>query len=157
MMSAHFSRIYETDLTLSSLAGIGGVTSEGSELESQIAMTGMLIFLASFTAILSRVGLTTMIAAGSSDIFLIPDIVKMGKTIEQHDLLKDRTGVISLGYGKRILVNANHVDLGDLKREDILEIVDYNPVKKIVLAIGQKEPCIETSVHWHRGMLWHYN
>jgi len=35
-----------------------------------------------------------------------------------------------------------------LKQQDIVEIVDYDPIKNIVLAIGKQYPCVETPVHW---------
>jgi len=79
---------------------------------------------------------------------LIPDIVRIGKKLKEMGLLKDGTGVVSLGYGRRVLINRNEKSLGDVGREDILEIVDYDPVKRVVLAIGDKEPHVETPVHW---------
>jgi len=79
---------------------------------------------------------------------LIPHIVRIGKKLKEMGLLKDGSGVVSLGYGKRVLINGNDVSLGDVRGEDILEIVDYNPVKRIVLTIGDKEPNVETPVHW---------
>jgi hypothetical protein len=91
---------------------------------------------------------TFYVSQEQSNCPLVSDIVKIGKKFEEYGLLKNNSGVISLGYGKRILINGNGVSLADVKREDVLEIVDYDPVKKIVLAIGQKEPHIETPVHW---------
>jgi hypothetical protein len=79
---------------------------------------------------------------------LIPHIVSIGKKLKEMGLLKDGSGVVSLSYGKRVLINRNDVSLGDVGREDILEIVDYDPVKRIVLIIGDKEPNVEIPVHW---------
>lgn len=79
---------------------------------------------------------------------LIPDIVRIGKKLKEMGLLKDGTGVVSLGYGRRVLINGNEKSLGDVGRGDILEIVDYDPVKRVVLTIGEKEPNVETPVHW---------
>ena len=79
---------------------------------------------------------------------LIPDIVRIGKKLKEMGLLKDGTGVVSLGYGRRVLINGNNVSLGDIGRGDILEIVDYDPVKRVALTIGDKEPNVETPVHW---------
>jgi len=91
---------------------------------------------------------TFYVSQEQSNCPLVSDIIRIGKKFEEHGLLKNNSGVISLGYGKRILINGNDVSLANVKGEDILEIVDYDPVKKIVLAIGQKEPHIETPVHW---------
>jgi len=80
---------------------------------------------------------------------LIPDIVRFGKKFKDLGLLEDTTGaVVSLKYGKRILINGSSSNIGDIQIEEILEIVDYNPTKKIILAIGSKNPPIETPVHW---------
>jgi len=91
---------------------------------------------------------TFYVSREQSNCPLISDIIRVGKNLEKYGLLKNNSGVISLGYGKRILINGNDVSLAEVEREDVLEIVDYDPVKKIVLAIGQKEPRIETPVHW---------
>ena len=79
---------------------------------------------------------------------LIPDIVRVGKKLKEMGLLEDGTGVVSLGYGRRVLINGNNVSLGNVGRGDILEIVDYDPVKRVALTIGDKEPHVETPVHW---------
>jgi len=78
----------------------------------------------------------------------IPKIIKLGKKIKELGLLKENAGTISLGYGKRMLINASYTDLGDIQTEDIVEVVDYDPVKKIALTIGEKIPDEETPVHW---------
>ena len=91
---------------------------------------------------------TFFVSNEQSNCSLLSEIIRVGKKFEEINLLEGAMGVISLAYGKRVLINSSTIDLGVLKREDILEIVDYNPVKKIVLAIGQKEPNAETPVHW---------
>jgi len=79
---------------------------------------------------------------------LVPEMIRIGKNFKEQGLLKENTGIMSLGYGKRMIIPGIAFKLDELKREDFLEIVDYDPVKKIVLAIGRNEPCIETPVHW---------
>jgi len=91
---------------------------------------------------------TFFVSREQSNCPLLPDIIRVGKELKDIGLLKESVGVISLGYGKRILINGKNVGVGDVKREDIIEIVDYDPVKRVFLAIGRKEPCIETPVHW---------
>jgi ribulose-5-phosphate 4-epimerase/fuculose-1-phosphate aldolase len=78
----------------------------------------------------------------------ISDIVRSGKKLKEKGLPGDVTGFISLSYGKRILINGKNTKLMDVKKRDIIEIVDYDPIKNIFLAIGQKEPSIETPIHW---------
>ena len=78
---------------------------------------------------------------------MIVDIIRLGKKIEELSI-KETECNISLSYGKRLLINARDVNVEHMKQQDIVEIVDYDPIKNIVLAIGKKYPCIETPVHW---------
>ncbi len=78
---------------------------------------------------------------------MIVDIIKFGKKLEELKL-KGLDYSISLSYGKHLLINARGVDIKQMKQQDIVEIVDYDPIKNIVLAIGKKYPCIEAPVHW---------
>lgn len=79
---------------------------------------------------------------------LIADIIKICKKINLLGLEELTNFTISLSYGKRILINASNVNLINLSYQDIIEIVDYDPVKNIVLAMGKQNPVIETPVHW---------
>ena len=90
---------------------------------------------------------TFYVSREESNCPLISDIIRVCKNFETIGLLENTTGAISLGYGKRIVMNGSNVNLAKLKREEILEIVDYDPIKKVVLAMGPIEPCIETPVH----------
>jgi len=80
---------------------------------------------------------------------LITDIVRVIKNFKTIGLLKKISQVsISMKYGKRILINSKNSDFNDLKAEDFLEIVDYDPLKRVLLVMGPKEPRNETPVHW---------
>ena len=82
---------------------------------------------------------TLYLSKEKSNCPLIADSLKIEKKIEKYDL------VISQRYGKRILINS----YGEKDSNDnFLEIVDYDPIKKILLAMGSKEPRIETPLHW---------
>jgi len=92
---------------------------------------------------------TFFVSREQSSCPLITAIARLGKKLKDSDILENVTSVIvSLGYGKRILINSNYADFTKVKRENLLEIVDYDPVKKVLLAIGPGEPLIETPVHW---------
>ena len=92
---------------------------------------------------------TFFVSREQSNCPLITDIARLGKELKDSDILENVTSVIvSLGYGKRILINSDYTDFTKIKRENLLEIVDYDPVKKVLLAIGSGEPPIETPVHW---------
>jgi len=45
-------------------------------------------------------------------------------------------------------MTAKNTDVTRLGQDDIVEIVDYDPLKNIMLVIGTKEPCLEAPVHW---------
>ena len=92
---------------------------------------------------------TFFVSKEQSNCPLIPDIIRLGKNFEDLGLLEDvTTAIISLKYGKRLLINGSGSNLGEIKINDIIEIVDYDPVKKVTLAIGPKTPHAETPVHW---------
>ena len=74
----------------------------------------------------------------------IPEIVRAGKKLKESDIATD--AIISLSYGRRILVNAENIDIGKIRREDLLEIVDFDPVKRVLLVMGSKESDIDSLV-----------
>ena len=80
---------------------------------------------------------------------LISEIIKANKELKAIDSLKDATDIsISMKYGKRVLINAKNIDSNNINTDDFLEIVDYDPLKKVLLIMGSKEPRIETPIHW---------
>jgi ribulose-5-phosphate 4-epimerase/fuculose-1-phosphate aldolase len=79
---------------------------------------------------------------------LIPEIVRIGKKFKKMNLFDESSGIISLSYGKRVLINGNVEDISNIKRKELFEIVDYDPVKNNLLIIGVTEPRLETPVHW---------
>jgi len=80
---------------------------------------------------------------------LISEIIRIGKKFDELELFESiREVVISFRYGKRLLINSTGTNIGKIKQEDFLEIIDYDPIKRIILVIGPKEPRIETPVHW---------
>ena len=80
---------------------------------------------------------------------LISEIVQVSKKFKTIDILKEIVDIsVSLRYGKRVLINAKKIDFSEIKAEDFLEIIDYDPFKKVLLVIGIKEPRIDTPNHW---------
>lgn len=92
---------------------------------------------------------TFYVSKEESNCPLISEVVRIGKKLKEYEMIEnvDKT-IMSLRYGKRLLITANDTNFGDIKQKDFLEIVDYNPIKKVLLTMGPKEPCIDTSVHW---------
>ncbi len=79
---------------------------------------------------------------------LTKEIKEAGRIVKEKGLVEGNFGNISVRYGKRIIITASGADLGNLSNEDFVEVVDYNGVTDIALAIGLKNPSIETPMHW---------
>ena len=80
---------------------------------------------------------------------LIIEIIKISKKLKEKSILKkDSDAIFSLGFGKRMIINGIVKDFSNIKREELLEIVDFDPIKNNLLLIGSAEPRIETSLHW---------
>lgn len=85
---------------------------------------------------------------------LITDLFKISKTLKEKDILKEKNkATISFTYGKRMLINGLAQSYSKIKRKELLEIVDYDPIKNNLLVMGTTEPLIETSIHFmiHRA------
>ena len=79
----------------------------------------------------------------------ISEIVRASKRLKELDFFETVNDmIVSLRYGKRVLITADNTDLREIKQEDFLEIVDYDPLKKVLLAMGPKKPRVDTSIHW---------
>ena len=80
---------------------------------------------------------------------IIIEIIKISKKLKELKVLKeDSDAIFSLTFGKRMIINGNVKDFSNIKREEFLEVVDFDPIKNNLLLIGSEEPKIETSLHW---------
>lgn len=80
---------------------------------------------------------------------LILEIIKISKKLKEKDILKkDSEAFFSLGFGKRMIINGTVKDFSEIKREELLEVVDFDPIKNNLVLIGSAQPRIETSLHW---------
>ena len=91
---------------------------------------------------------TVFVSRETSNCPLISEMIKIGKKLEEIGLDDKETGVVSLNYGKRLLINAKNINIKKMNQQDIVEIVDYDPLKNVMMVIGSKDPCLETPVHW---------
>lgn len=85
---------------------------------------------------------------------LIPHLIDLGLFFYQIGILTENmTLTMSAYFGKRIIINTTEVPMNKLSRNDFIEIVDVDPVKKIILFIGPKQPHEITPLHWivHRA------
>ena len=80
---------------------------------------------------------------------LIPEIVKTCRTIATiPSLTNSTTMIVSMRYGKRLLITGELRKPMELTSNDFLEIVDVDPVKQIAIVIGLLPPPECTSLHW---------
>ncbi|HUS98695.1 MAG TPA: class II aldolase/adducin family protein [Candidatus Thermoplasmatota archaeon] len=91
---------------------------------------------------------TLFVSRETSKCPLISDMIKLGQLLQELGLTDKETGSISLDYGKRLLINSQNVDIKKMTQQDIVEIVDYDPLKNIMMVIGLNDPTRETPVHW---------
>lgn len=77
------------------------------------------------------------------------EIIKLGKKLKENGILtEDGRAVFSIKFGKRIIINSKIEDFSSIKREELLEVVDFDPIKNNLLLIGSATPLVETSLHW---------
>ncbi len=80
---------------------------------------------------------------------LIIEILKISKKLKEKNIIKkDNDATLSLKFGKRIIINGIVNDFSNIKKKELLEIVDFDPIKNNLLLIGSTEPKIETPLHW---------
>jgi len=75
---------------------------------------------------------------------LIPDVINFIKGLGSINNL-----TISHRFGRRTLINSNNTILKKIGKENFLEIVDYDPFKKILMVMGVKEVVNDTPLHWY--------
>jgi ribulose-5-phosphate 4-epimerase/fuculose-1-phosphate aldolase len=82
------------------------------------------------------------------------EIKKFGKKVCQNLNFDGAVaGSVSTTFANGFLITASNADLANVSVTDVIEILDYDPVRNNVIAKGKKNPCIETSLHWfiYRG------
>lgn len=77
---------------------------------------------------------------------LIPLVIKTGREIEEQK--KDVDIIFSVRYGGRMLSNTIVDSFENINIKDFFEIIDYDPVKKVLLTIGTSKPTQDIPVHW---------
>jgi len=77
---------------------------------------------------------TIKISNDLSNFNIIPDVINFIKKInEKLDLKIDEDLIVSIKYGKRLVINCESSNLKKIQFEDFIEIADYNPIKKLFL------------------------
>lgn len=99
---------------------------------------------------ISSIGFQTFyLSRENSTCPIITDFIRISKKLENNCLssLVEKI-VISAKYGKRMIINGFGSNYRTINQDDIVEIADYDPVKKIFLVLGKKNLYPETSMHW---------
>lgn len=91
---------------------------------------------------------TLFVSRETSHCPLISEMIKLGQSLKELEIPDIESGVISHDYGKRLLINAKNSTIQQLTQPDIVEIVDYDALKNVMMVIGPKDPAMETPVHW---------
>ena len=75
---------------------------------------------------------------------IIPDVINFLKELESINNL-----TISHRFGRRILINSKDTKLKAINKANFLELVDYDPFKKILLVMGVEDTMIDSPLHWY--------
>ena len=86
---------------------------------------------------------TFYVSKEESNCPLIADILRLSKKLQNIN-----NASISHRYGKRVLINNSDIKPEKTKKEDFLEIVDYNPFKKTIMVMGKNKPAKDAPLHW---------
>ncbi len=78
----------------------------------------------------------------------IPNLMKLCKQVEKLFQSEKIECIISISFGKRVIVNTSFQQLKQISRKDFVEIIDFNPLSNTILIIAEKTPIDETVVHW---------
>jgi hypothetical protein len=78
----------------------------------------------------------------------VPDLAACGKRFHARGLAEANAGTLAMRYGGRMVIAAGGSTLGALDRDQFVEVVDYDPINHVVVAIGQMEPSSETPMCW---------
>ncbi len=79
---------------------------------------------------------------------LITNMSRLGTRCTDLGIADADKVLISYDYGRRLLTTAQHADAKTLHQDDVVEIVDYNPLNDIMMIIGPQDPTPEAPVQW---------
>lgn len=78
---------------------------------------------------------------------MVPKLQAIGKQLAERELC-DGPGVLSVRYGKRVIITTGGSTLGSLRDTDFVEIVDYDAQRHRCLLMGKQEPTADAGIHW---------
>ena len=78
----------------------------------------------------------------------LADLNNFGKKIRSIKMFNHSNFTISISYGKRMVITTKENNIAQVQSEDVIEIVDYDPIKQVLLVIGKNEPSSDVPIHW---------
>lgn len=82
----------------------------------------------------------------------IKELLKCGRILSEMGLgpfvSGNWAGNLSFRFGKKIVITAGGANIGKLRKDDLVEVIDCDVENKIVKVRGKKEPSSETMLHW---------
>lgn len=78
----------------------------------------------------------------------LTDLVRCGRRFAERGLAEGNAGTLAVRYGGRMVIATGGSELGKLDAETFAEVVDYDPVQHVVVAMGPAEPSSETPMCW---------
>jgi len=82
---------------------------------------------------------------------ILPQIAKIGKKISQLPHVNNSSASIAFHFGKRMVITKNNANIDQLQRNDIIEIIDVDPVKNTALYFGPSPPSLISPILWMIG------
>ena len=82
---------------------------------------------------------------------ILPQIAKIGKKISQLPHVNNSSASIAFHFGKRMIITKKNANIDHLQRNDIIEIIDVDPVKNTSLYFGPSPPPLISPILWMIG------
>jgi len=77
---------------------------------------------------------------------LVGEMVSAAARISEEGISGNET--VSMRYGGRMVITAGGSSIASLTEDDFVEIADYDAVRNVAMAIGNREPSPDTPLHW---------
>ena len=82
---------------------------------------------------------------------ILPQIAKIGKKISQLSYFNNSSASIAFHFGKRMIITKDNANIDHLQRNDIIEIIDVDPVKNTSLYFGPSPTPLISPILWMIG------
>lgn len=79
---------------------------------------------------------------------LIPMLLEICQIAKEELNCPDSLFLPSAVFGKRVVIPASFTKVEKLHQDDVVELIDYNPVSNTLLYLGPNVPSNDVAVHW---------